>query len=126
MFLSKLINVTYVNSNFSLEFTKFYSPMDYVILLVEYKNYNKNTLVILHYEKYVGDLGVLYIPLNDNIVFKNILKSNKFTGSKKVNYFIYVNQKYFIVKIKTKIAYDFKIQLSDYFSQPDFLYDIDP
>ena len=126
LFLSKLINVTYVNSNFSLEFTKFYSPMDYAILLVEYKNYNKNTLVILHYEQYVGDLGVLYIPLNDNLVFKNLLKSNKFTGSKNVNNFIQVNQKYFIVKIKTNSAYDFKIQLSDYFSQPDFLYDIDP
>ena len=126
VYLSKLINVTYVNSNFSLEFTKFYSPMDYVILLVEYKNYNKNSPAILHYEQYVGDLGVKYIPGTDDLIVKNILKTDKLTGAKTVNNFIQVNHKYFIVKIKTNSAYDFKIQLYDYFFPTNSLDDIDP
>ena len=109
-----LINITYVKFNFTLEFNKYYSPTDNIVIIVDYKNYNSKSPAILHYEQYVGNLDVKYIPITPSLIFSSIISKDKFSGVKQVNNFIRVNARYFIIKIKTNSAYNFKIKLTDF------------
>ena len=114
-YFPNLINITYVKFNFSLEFNKYYSPTDNIVIIVDYKNYNSKSPAILHYEQYIGNLDVKYIPITQSLIFSSVISKDKFSGVKQVNNFIRVNARYFIIKIKTNSAYNFKIKLSDYF-----------
>jgi len=113
-YFPNLINITYVKFNFSLEFNKYYSPTDNIVIIVDYKNYNSKSPAILHYEQNIGNLDVKYIPITTSLIFSNIISKDKFSGVKQVNNFIRVNARYFITKIKTNSAYNFKIRLTDY------------
>ena len=123
-----LINITYVKFNFSLEFNKYYSPTDNIVIIVDYKNYNSKSPAILHYEQYVGNLDVKYIPITPSLIFSSIISKDKFSGVKQVNNFIRVNARYFIIKIKTNSAYNFKIKLTDFIipnNYEHYLYGLD-
>ena len=109
-FIPKLVDIDFFNHKFEKEYHKIYSPQNYIYILVNYLNFQENSL--LYYDPYISYPEVKYIPLKENTKFDDVFFSEVESYDFFSNSYVPKDQ-YFIIKIHTNASYDFYIGLDD-------------